>query len=79
VVTADTPAVREVLRDGHDALLVPPADPAALAAALIRLADDPALRARRGSAARATFVARGAPRAAASARRDALAPLTFRA
>jgi glycosyltransferase involved in cell wall biosynthesis len=77
VVTADTPAVREVLSDGHDALLVPPADPAALAAALIRLAADPALRARLGSAARGTYLARGAPRAAASALRDALAPLTF--
>ena len=31
VVTADTPAVREVLRDGVDALLVPADDPAALA------------------------------------------------
>ena len=77
VVSADTAAVREVLRDGRDALLVPPADPAALAAALIRLAADPGLRARLGSAARATYLARGAPPAVATALRDALAPLTF--
>lgn len=39
VVTSDTPAAREVLRDGVDAVLVPPGDAAALAAALVRLAD----------------------------------------
>ena len=77
VITADTPAVREVLSDGRDALLVPAADPAALAAALARLAADPELRARLGAAAHRTYLARGAPAAAASALRDALAPLTF--
>jgi glycosyltransferase involved in cell wall biosynthesis len=40
LVTADTPAARELLRDGESALLVPPGDPQALAAALRRLADD---------------------------------------
>ncbi len=44
LVTADTPAARELLRDGDSALLVPPGDPEALAAALRRLAADPALR-----------------------------------
>jgi glycosyltransferase involved in cell wall biosynthesis len=43
VVTADTPAARELLADGEDALLVPPADAAALAAAVRRLAEKPAL------------------------------------
>ena len=61
VVTADTPAVREVLEDGRGALLVPPGDPDALAAALARLAADPALRARLGAAARAVYLERGAP------------------
>lgn len=43
LVTADTPAARELLRDGESALLVPPGDPHALAAALRRLAGEPAL------------------------------------
>ena len=75
VVTADTPGVREVLEDGVSALLVPPADADALAAALVRLGSDAALRARLGAAARAVYLRRGAPPAAASALRDALVPL----
>jgi glycosyltransferase involved in cell wall biosynthesis len=43
LVTADTLAARELLVDGESALLVPPGDPGALAAALRRLAGDPAL------------------------------------
>jgi glycosyltransferase involved in cell wall biosynthesis len=43
LVTADTPAARELLVDGESALLVPPGDPNALAAALRRLAADPGL------------------------------------
>ncbi len=41
LVTADTPAARELLADGETAILVPPGDPAALAAALRRLAAEP--------------------------------------
>ncbi len=37
VVTADTPAARELLRDGESALLVPPGDPEALADAIRRV------------------------------------------
>jgi glycosyltransferase involved in cell wall biosynthesis len=44
--------VPELIRDGIDGLLVPPADPEALAAALEKLMDDPALRARLGDSAR---------------------------
>jgi glycosyltransferase involved in cell wall biosynthesis len=40
LVTADTPAARELLTDGASALLVPPSNPEALAAALRRLAGD---------------------------------------
>jgi len=43
LVTADTPAARELLVDGESALLVPAGDPDALAAALRRLAGDPEL------------------------------------
>jgi glycosyltransferase involved in cell wall biosynthesis len=78
VITADTPAAREVLEDGRSALLVPPGDPDALAGALIRLAGDPGLRARMGEAARAAYLSRGAPAAAAAPLRDALVALTSR-
>jgi glycosyltransferase involved in cell wall biosynthesis len=44
LVTADTPAARELLVDGESALLVPPGNPDALAAALRRLAAEPGLR-----------------------------------
>ena len=43
IVASDLPAIREVLRDGENALLVPPEDPQALAAALRRLREDQAL------------------------------------
>ncbi|MGD9696744.1 MAG: glycosyltransferase [Thermoleophilia bacterium] len=76
VVTADTPGVREELTDGETALLVPPGDAAALAAALRRLGDDAALRTRLGAAARAAYLRRGTPAAAAAPLRDALVALT---
>jgi glycosyltransferase involved in cell wall biosynthesis len=40
LVTADTPAARELLRDGESALLVPPGDPDALVFTLRLLAAD---------------------------------------
>jgi glycosyltransferase involved in cell wall biosynthesis len=43
LVTADTPAARELLMDGESALLVPPGDPPALARAVSRVATDPSL------------------------------------
>jgi glycosyltransferase involved in cell wall biosynthesis len=46
VVTADTPAARELLASEASALLVPPGDAGALAEALRRLAEDAALRER---------------------------------
>jgi glycosyltransferase involved in cell wall biosynthesis len=46
VVASDLPSMREVVTEGETALLHPPSDTAALAAALARLHDDRALRAR---------------------------------
>ncbi|MEZ5316045.1 MAG: glycosyltransferase family 4 protein [Vicinamibacterales bacterium] len=53
IVASDLPAIREVLTDDETALLVAPGDSAALAAALERLAADPALLARLSRAAAA--------------------------
>jgi glycosyltransferase involved in cell wall biosynthesis len=44
VIGTDIPALRAVIREGENGLLVPPADPHALAAAIERLATDDALR-----------------------------------
>lgn len=46
VVATDIPVFREYLTAGHDALLVPPGDPGALAAAMQRLVADNSLRER---------------------------------
>jgi glycosyltransferase involved in cell wall biosynthesis len=58
LVTGDTPAARELLRDDVDALLVPPGDPAALAEAVRRLAEDAAVATRIAEAGRETYVSR---------------------
>ena len=58
LVTADTPAARELLTDGVDSVLVPAGDPEALAASLRELAADPARRREIGDAGRATYEAR---------------------
>jgi glycosyltransferase involved in cell wall biosynthesis len=58
VVASAVGGIPEVLTNGLDGLLVPPADPAALADACIRLACSPELRARMGEAGRATVEAR---------------------
>ena len=58
VVGTTCGATPELIRDGHNGLLVPPDDPAAMADAIARLVADPALRARLGNRARADFLAR---------------------
>jgi glycosyltransferase involved in cell wall biosynthesis len=58
LVTADTPAARELLTDGSDALLAPPGEPEALAAAIRRLVADRELAARIGSGGLETYRAR---------------------
>lgn len=57
LVTTDVPGCREVVSDGVDGLIVPPRDAAALAAAIARLCDDPALARRLGLAARSKALA----------------------
>lgn len=52
IVASDLPSLREVLRDGVNALLVAPDDPAALAQGLSRAFDDEALRRRLAGQAR---------------------------
>jgi glycosyltransferase involved in cell wall biosynthesis/ribosomal protein S18 acetylase RimI-like enzyme len=52
LVLTDIRGCREVARHDREALLVPPRDPGALAAAISRLAADPALRERLAAAAR---------------------------
>ena len=55
LITGDTPAARELLRDGESALLVPPGDPAALAGAVRRLAGDGELAERIGAGGRDAY------------------------
>lgn len=57
LVTTDVPGCREVVTDGVDGLLVPVRDGKALARAIARLHDDPALCYRLGAAARAKALA----------------------
>jgi glycosyltransferase involved in cell wall biosynthesis len=58
--------VEDVVVDGETGLIVPPRDPGALAAAIVRLADDAALRSRLGTAARKAAAARSDPTVVAS-------------
>jgi glycosyltransferase involved in cell wall biosynthesis len=55
LITADTPAARELLTNEQDAVLVPPGDPVALANAVRRLAADERFAHRVGTAGRATY------------------------
>jgi glycosyltransferase involved in cell wall biosynthesis len=59
IVATDVGGVPDVAHDGADALIVPAADPAALAAAVARLAADPGLRGQLGEAARAQALSLG--------------------
>jgi glycosyltransferase involved in cell wall biosynthesis len=58
VVASRVAGIPDVVTDGQDGLLVEPRDVDGLAAALARLRDDPALRARLGAAARRTVAER---------------------
>ena len=58
LVTADTPAARELVTHGSDAVLVPPRDPEALVTAIRELAADLRLAARIGAAGLETYRSR---------------------
>jgi glycosyltransferase involved in cell wall biosynthesis len=55
VVATSVGGLADAIVDGETGLLVPPRDPAALRAALVRLLEDPDLRRRLGEAARASL------------------------
>jgi glycosyltransferase involved in cell wall biosynthesis len=55
LITADTPAARELLVDGESALLVPPGDPAALADAIRSLSADDDLARKIAAGGRAAY------------------------
>ena len=77
VVVSDLDVLRGFLGDGASALLAPPGDPAALAAALVRVARDPALArapaGRRARGRRAAHAGRAPPRRTRPPTRDFLA------
>jgi len=62
VVTTRIAGIPELVENGQSGILTTPGDAAGLAAALSRLADDPALRRRYGQAARARVLAEFTPR-----------------
>lgn len=72
LVTRDGPALREVLEPGEHCLVVPPADPEALADAVRRLLDDPPRARALGEAARAHVLERFGPEATAARLREVL-------
>jgi glycosyltransferase involved in cell wall biosynthesis len=61
VITADTPGARELLTDEANALLVPPGDPVALAAAISRISRDEDLRLGLSRAGHRTFREHASP------------------
>jgi predicted metal-dependent phosphoesterase TrpH len=61
VVAAATGGALELVHNGRTGALVPPDEPRLFAAALLELADDPALRRRRGAAGRAAALERTWP------------------
>jgi len=58
IVAPDQPNIREVLEDGRDAILFMPEEEGSFAAALMRLVDDPSLRAKVAAGATETLARR---------------------
>jgi len=76
IVASRLAGIPDVVSDDREALLVPPKDPRALAAALGRLRDEPATRARLGAAARRLALANLTWEAASAQFEDAYAQAT---
>lgn len=72
VITADTPAARELLEDGVSALLVPPGDAGAVATAVMRLTDDEELRTALAAQGRRVYAERASRRVLGARWRQAL-------
>ncbi|MCW2962853.1 MAG: glycosyl transferase group 1 [Actinomycetia bacterium] len=72
VITADTPAARELLNGGESALLVAPGDAVALAGALRRLTEDEALRTAIAAQGRRVYAERASRRVLGARWRKAL-------
>lgn len=70
LIATNVPGCREVVTDGETGLLIPVRDAEALAAAISRLDDDPALRHRLGAGARARALERFADRVIVDATLD---------
>ena len=75
LVCTDVGGCPELVADGETGLLVPPDDPGALAAACLRLLDDPQLASRLGRAARAHIAQTLAPDVIGRQMADFLAPI----
>jgi glycosyltransferase involved in cell wall biosynthesis len=75
LVSADTIAARELLTDGVNALLVPPGDPDALAAAVRHLSEDENLARRIGTAGRKAYEAQASEAVLGPRWRDLVARL----
>jgi glycosyltransferase involved in cell wall biosynthesis len=58
LIATDVPGCRDAVRANVSGIIVPPRDPAALAAAMMQLIDDVDLRARMGAAARMDVIER---------------------
>ena len=66
VVATDVGALREAVEDGNTGLLVPPADPAALAVAILELLCDPVRRRAMGASGRRKIETESSPQIVAS-------------
>ena len=76
VVATAAGGLADAIEDGVTGLLVPPGDPSALRAALVRLLKDPELRGRLGAAARASLEQEDVGAALLNAYREAAVPLS---